>query len=226
MFACSFIHKTLLAAVILAALFSPTISKSEDFEVVSSSETSLEVMEGEIRVHLNQNGCAAGFEAACSPVLQRSEYISTKSYGHGDRVTYSWEIMVPESFTYNASGAYLRAARFLNKKEESIFNFLLDGKIGYDVGRKVCFGPEGFGKWHAVPVRVIWDSTKKKGLGDKTPGELRVLCNGTEILSHSGRPTIGDEDEVRIALGLAGSLNLADGDSVVVSFRNIKIETW
>ena len=226
MFACNFIHKALLAAVFLAAHFSPAISQEENFETVSSGETSLKVVGGEIRAHLNPNGCAAGFEAACSPVLQRSEYISTKSHKHGDRVIYSWEILVPKDFTYNASGAYLRAVRFLIGTEESIFNFLLDGKIGYDVGRKVCFGPEGFGKWHAIQVRVVWDSTKKKGLRDKTPGELRVLCDGIEVLSYSGRPNIGDKDEVRIALGLAGSLKLADGDSTTVSFRNIKIETW
>jgi hypothetical protein len=141
-------------------------------------------------------------------------------------VIYSWEILIPKGFIYNASGAYLRAVRFLIGKEDSIFNFLLDGKIGYDVGRKVCFSPEGFGKWHAIQVHVVWDSTKKKGLRDKTPGELRVLCDGTEVLSHSGRPNIGDKDEVRIALGLAGSSKLADGDRTAVSFRNIKIETW
>jgi len=226
MFACNSIHKALLAAVIVAAHFSPAISQEENFETVSSSEASLKVVGGEIQAYLNPTGCAAGFEAACSPVLQRSEYIATKPHRHGDRVIYSWEILVPKDFTYNASGAYLRAARFLIGKEDTIFNFLLDGKIGYDVGRKVCFGPEGFGKWHAIRVRVVWDSTKKKGIKDKTPGELRVFCDGIEVLSHSGRPNIGDKDEVRLALGLAGSSKLADGDSTAVSFRNVKIETW
>jgi hypothetical protein len=226
MFACNSIHKALLAVVMVTAHLSPAISQEEAFETVSSSEASLKVVGGEILAYLNPKGCAAGFEAACSPVLQRSEYISTKPRKHGDRVIYSWEILVPKDFTYNASGAYLSAVRFLIGKEDSIFNFLLDEKIGYDVGRKVCFGPEGFGKWHAIQVRVEWDSTKKKGLRDKTPGELRVLCDGIEVLSHSGRPNIGDKDEVRISLGLAGSLILADGDSTTVSFRNIKIETW
>ena len=226
MFAWNSIHKALLAAVMVTAHLSPAISQEETFEAISSSEASLKVVGGEIQAYLNPKGCAAGFEAACSPVLQRSEYISTKPHKHGDRVIYSWEIFVPKDFTYNASGAYLRAVRFLIGKEDSIFNFLLDGKIGYDVGRKVCFGPEGFGKWHAIQVRVVWDSTKKKGLSDKTPGELRVFCDGTEVLSHSGRPNIGDKDEVQIALGLAGSLKLADGDSATVSFRNINIETW
>ena len=226
MFAYNLIHKALLASVIIAAHLSPAISQEENFETISSSEASLKVVGGEIHAYLNPTGCAAGFEAACSPVLQRSEYILTKPRKHGDRVIYSWEILVPKDFTYNASGAYLRAVRFLIGKEDSIFNFLLDGKIGYNVGRKVCFGPEGFGKWHAIQVRVVWDSTKKKGLRDKTPGELRVFCDGTEVLSHSGRPNVGDKDEVRIALGLAGSSKLADGDRTAVSFRNIKIETW
>ena len=226
MFTSTVIHKTLSALVVLAALAWPTICQSEDFEIITPSETSLELIDGEIQANLNQNGCVVGFEAACSTVLQRSEYVSTTSHAHGDRVIYGWDIMVPESFTYNASGGYLRAARFLNRNEESVLSFLLDGKIGYDVGREVCFDPDGFGAWHTIEVRVVWDSTPKKGLRDKTPGEMHVFCDGTEVLLRSGRPTLGEGDEIRLALGLAGSLNLADGDSAAVSFRNVRIETW
>jgi hypothetical protein len=226
MFACKSIHKAVLAVAMVTAQLSPAIGQEETFETVSSSEASLKVVEGEIRAQLSPNGCAAAFEEACSSVLQRSEYVSTTLHKHSDRVIYSWEIMVPKDFTYNASGGYLRAARFLVGKERSIFNFLLDRKIGYDVGRKVCFGPEGFGKWHAIQVRVVWDSTKKKTLSEKTPGELQVLCDGVEVLSHSGRPNIADGDEVRIALGLAGSLILAEDDSTTVVFRKFKMTTW
>ena len=102
----------------------------------------------------------------------------------------------------------------------------MDGKIGYDIGRNVCFGPDDFGTWHSIEVRVVWDSTKKKGLKDKTPGEIHVQCDGTEVLTRSGRPNIDTDDEIRIALGLVGPVKLADGDIVAVSFRNLKIETW
>ena len=220
------IGKALLATVAIAALVCPAIGQEQKFEAVTSSETSLKVAGEEFRARLNQNGCAPGFEAACSAVLQRSEYISTISHRSGDSVIYSWEIKVPKDFRYAAPGAYLRAARFLIGHEDSIFNFLLDSHIGYDAGRNVCFGPDGFGEWHSIQVRVVWDSTKKKSLKDKTPGELRVLCDGDEILSSSGRPNIGENDEVRIALGLAGAVKLSAGDNAAVSFRNVSIEPW
>jgi hypothetical protein len=226
MLTCKLVQRSVLAAVMLVACISPVVSQEKSFETISPSETSLKVEAGEIQVYLDPKGCTPGFEAACSPVLQRSEYISTTSHKHGDRVTYSWEILVPKSFTYKATSAYLRAGRFVIGDQESIFNFLLDGEIGYEVDRNVCFGPEGFGKWHAIEVRVVWDATQKKTLSEKTPGKLRVVCDGVEVLSHAGRPTIGAKDEVRIALGLAGSASSANDDRTHVSIRNIKIETW
>ena len=221
-----FFYSVLLVPVIIAANVSSAVGQEDDFKAVSSSEGALKVAGGEIRARLSRNGCAAGFEAACSQALQRSEYVSNTSHKSGDRVIYRWEIFVPTEFNYKAPGAYLRAGRFLVGEGDSIFNFLLDGKIGYDVGRRLCFGPEGFGKWHTIQVRVRWDSTKKKSLGEKTPGDLHVSCDGDEVLAYSGRPNIADGDEVRMALGLAGALELVDGDQTSVAFRNIKIETW
>lgn len=227
MFAFDFIDKnTLGIAIFVAALAWPSVSQSGDFEAVSPDETSLEIVGGEVRARLSHNGCTAGFETACSPILQRSEYVSTSSQAHGDRIVYSWEILVPEDFAYNASGGYLRATRFLNRNGESLLSFILDGENGYNISRKTCFGPESFGMWHQIEVRVAWDSTKKNGFRDQTPGELSVLCDENEVLSRSGRPNIGAEDEVWIALGLAGSLVLADGDRAAVSIRNISVETW
>lgn len=221
-----FIHRALLVPVLIATSVVMATGQEVDFETVASSEDALKVDDGRIRARLSRNGCEAGFEAACSQALQRSEYVTKSSHKNGDRVVYSWEIFVPAEFKYKSPGAYLRAGRFLVGDGGSILNFLLDEKVGYDIGRKICFGPEGFGKWHSIQVRVRWDSTRKKNLRDKTPGELRVSCDGAEILALSGRPNISDEDEVRIALGLAGALELADGDQTSVSFRNIKIETW
>jgi hypothetical protein len=226
MLAFKFVKRSVLAAVIIATNFSPTVSQAESFETISMSESSLKVKAGEIQAYLDPKGCVPGFEAACSPVIQRSEYVSTTAHRHGDRVIYSWQILVPKSFTYKSTGAYLRAGRFLVGGQESIFNFLLDRETGYDADRKICFGPEGFGKWHNIEVRVVWDATRKKTLSEKTPGELRVVCDGVEVLSHSGRPTLGAEDKVRIALGLAGSAQSANAMNTHISIRNIKIETW
>ena len=72
---------------------------------------------------------------------------------------------------------------------------------------------------------VVWASTHTQDIKDKTPGELRVICDGAEVLLRSGRPNISAEQEAWFALGLAGSLELADGDNAKVLFRNISIET-
>ena len=203
----------------------PTWALAENFEIITPIETSFEVAEAEIRVELNQNGCAVGHEAACDLVYQRSEYVSTQSHKHGDTVTYSWEMKVPSDFIYNTSGGYLRTGRLLYGSGKSLYSFFLDMDTGYTINTKACFGPEGFGKWHTVEVRVAWDSTKKKNLKDKTPGEFIVLCDGVEVFSRSGRPNIiNTEEEVWFVLGLHGALQLADGDNAKVLFRNISIE--
>lgn len=213
---------------IVGLLFATTIPSAllaEDFEIIKPTESSFEVTETEIRVELSQNGCAVGYEAACSKdFFQRSEYVSTHSHKHGDRVIYSWEMFVPEDFSYNAIGHFLRAVRFLDGAGQSIFNFHLNTEFGYTVGQNTCIGLEGFGEWHLVQVHANWDSTKKKNIKDRTPGEIRVECDGVEVLSRSGRPNIGVEEEVWLALGLIGSTPLADGDNTKVLFRNVSIE--
>jgi hypothetical protein len=208
------------------ALTGPTLALAEDFEVITPTKSSLEVIENEIRVELSHYGCSDGHEIACknTNMTQRSEYVSTHSYRHGDRVNYSFEIYVDPDFTYNALGKYLRAVRFLNSSDHSIFNFTLGTESGYTANLKTCFGLEGFGEWHLVEVHVNWDSTRKKNIKHKTPGELRVICDGVEVLSRSGRPNIGVEEEVRLALGMYGALDLADGDNVKIRIRNVKAE--
>jgi hypothetical protein len=218
-------RSTHLAALVAFSLCWPLKSQSLDFDAHAPDSSSLEATEGVIRTRLNKNGCSVGYEDACSIVLQRSEFVSRASHKHGDKVTYRWELMVPDDFTYNAFGGYLRAVRFLNGSGESIFSFILDRESGYTVSRKTCFGPEGFGEWHRVAMQVSWDSTSKKSLKDKTPGELRVICDGVEVLSRSGRPNIGDDETARLTIGLAGSLKLADGDNAEVHFRNVAIES-
>lgn len=208
---------------LIAAFTWPTWALAESFEFIAPTETSIEVTEVGVRVELNQNGCAVGHEAACDEAYQRSEYVSTQSHKHGDRVTYSWEVMVPSDFSF--SRGYLRSGRLLYGSGKPIFSFFLDTESGYTVNTRACFGPEGFGEWHAVEVRVAWDSTKKKSFTDRTPGDLLVLCNGVEVYSQSGRPNIiSAEEEVWFALGLHGALKLADGDNAKVLFRNISIE--
>ena len=209
---------------LVVACIWPSWTLAQNFEIITPTETSFEVSEAEIRVGLSQDGCAVGHEAACDLLYQRSEYVSTQSHKHGDRVTYSWEMMVPSDFKYNTSGGYLRTARLVYGSGKSLLSFNLDMETGYSLNTKTCFGPEGFGEWHAIEVRVAWDSTKKKTLKDKTPGDLVVLCDGVELHSQSGRPNISADEEVWFALGLHGALNLADGDKAEVHFRNISIE--
>lgn len=208
------------------ALVLPGTGHAVEYDMFAPTRSALEVVDGDVHARLSQAGCEAGHQHACSPLLQRSEFVSRQSQRHGDKVTYSWDILVPESFTYHASGGYLRAVRLINKSGESVLNFILDGEIGYAVGRKTCFGPDGFGVWHSVQLQVAWDSTKRTSLKDETPGILRVICDGVEVLSRDGRPNIGPEEEVWFSFGLAGSLRLADGDNTETLYRNVMIEPW
>ena len=199
---------------------------ANEFNIVSPSETALTASDGLVTAQLSGEGCATGFEDACSATRQRVEYVSSSAHGHGERIAYKWEINVAENLTFNAIDKHLYATRFVTGDAKTVMQFYLGNDYGYEVNRKTCFGPEEFGKWHQIEVRVMWDATKRKGLKDKTPGEIQILCNGDEIFSKAGRPNIKASDEVSLALGLEGALKLADGDNVSVSFRNIEITSW
>lgn len=201
-------------------------SFAEEFSVIAPNETALSVADGLVTARLSAEGCAAGFEAACSETRQRIEYQSVTAHGHGDRVAYRWEINVAETLSFNATDSHLYATRFVTPDGKDVIKFYVGSDYGYEVNRKTCFGPETFGQWHQVEVRVAWDSTKKKNLKDKTPGEVQILCDGAEVFSAAGRPNIKPEDTIHLALGLEGALQLADGDDVSVSFRNIEVGSW
>ena len=215
----------IFVATALTVALTATASLANGFEIVAPSETSVQVQDGIVTTELSAVGCASGFETACTATRQRAEYQSTASHGHGDRMFYRWEVNVPRDNVLNAADNHLYATRFL-AGDKSVLQFIVGNDYGYEVNRKTCFGPESFGEWHQVEVRVMWDSTKKKGLKDKTPGEIHISCDGSEIFSRTGRPNIKVDDVVSIALGLEGALMLADGDKVSVSYRNIEVGTW
>ncbi|MDD9923110.1 MAG: hypothetical protein OXQ92_12660 [Boseongicola sp.] len=215
----------LFAAAIAALLFSTsTAAQVQDFSVIEPSPGYLKVTSGEIIARLRLGACEPGYEDACAQgaQLQRSEYLPSASHSHGETVTYRWEIFVPNDFVYETLSGDLRAGRFYNDSGEAILSFLLDGTSGLTVNRKTCFGPEGFGQWHQVEVKAVWDSTKKKGLKDKTPGAISISCDGVEVHSSSGRPTVGEGKSVWLALGLRGAMRLADGDNATAHFRNLE----
>jgi hypothetical protein len=217
-------YTALAAAALAAALSAP--AAAADFERIAPTETALDVVDGLVTARLSPDGCASGFEAACTATRQRAEFQAATPHVHGDRVSYRWEIMVPAGFTMNAVDKHLYATRFLTGEDSSVLQFYLGTDYGYEVNRKTCIAPEALGEWHQIEVRVVWDSTKKKGLKDKTPGEIRVLCDGTEVFAAAGRPNIKEGQDVRLALGLEGAIALAEGDDVAVSFRNIEIGAW
>jgi len=212
-------------AIVIASTL-PSPGQSFDYDLIYPMRDALIETNGEVNARLAQNGCDTEHELACNALLQRSELVARQSHAHGDKVIYTWEIMVPTEFRYNASGGYLRAVRFTDTSGEGVLNFILDSSKGYTVGRNVCFGPGEFGTWHAIRLEVFWDSTRRQNLRDKTPGHLRVLCDGVEVLTRSGRPNIGAEEEVRFSVGLAGALRLAADDYVEARFRNVVVESW
>jgi|GEM_PF-6546390 len=217
--------KAFLLATIMPAVMTTNAAKAEDFRIVAPTEAAMSVADGVVTARLNAGGCDAGFEPACTPMRQRAEYQSPGGHGHGDRVLYRWEVNVPRDNVLNAVDNHLYAVRFL-AGESAVLQFIVGNDYGYEVNRKTCFGPEGFGEWHQVEVRVAWDSTRRKGLKDVTPGEIHISCDGVEVFSKSGRPNIKADDVVTIAFGLEGALKLAEGDKVSVSYRNIEIGTW
>ncbi len=218
--------KVTILATLFPVLMAANSSHAGEFEIIGPNETALEVLDGLITARLSSDGCATGFESACSTTRQRIEYQSSSGHGHGNKVAYRWEIKVAKGMTFNAIDKHLYATRLVNGDGKSVMQFYLGNDYGYEVNRKTCFGPEEFGQWHVVEVRVKWDSTKKKSLGDKTPGEVHITCDGEEIYSKSGRPNIKVGDEIKLALGLEGTLKPAEGDAVSVSFRNIEIGSW
>lgn len=201
-------------------------AQSEDYEQLMPAPGMLEMADGAITARLNPAGCETGYEGACSVALplQRSEIVFPDAHQRGQSVTYRWDIMVPADFAYNATGGDLRAGRLIASTGASILGFMLESDNGYRVSGQSCFGPEGFGSWHSVEVNVVWDSTRRQSLSDRTPGQLRVSCDGQEILFRSGRPTIREDETARLALGLMGSVLLAEGDNVTVSFRDFSVE--
>ncbi|MDJ1014951.1 MAG: hypothetical protein QNJ35_00455, partial [Paracoccaceae bacterium] len=198
--------RTLAFLASALALCAANDALAQSFKVVEPSEGFLSVDDDEITARLRHGACDPGYEDACTEKsqLQSSEYLPTLSHAHGDTVTYRWEILVPEDFAYETVSGDLRAGRLYNDSGEAIQYFLLDGDSGLTINRKVCFDPEGFGEWHSIEVLAVWDSTKKKGFKDKTPGSIRVSCDGSEVHASSGRPTVGEGQSVWLALGLRG----------------------
>ena len=212
-------------AFFLPAATTAGIGLASDFQIIGPNETAMNIQDGVVTVRLSNDGCAAGFESACTSTRQRAEYQLTRDHKHGDRIAYRWQVNVPKDLTINASDVHLYAGRFLSGDKPTL-QFFVGHDYGYEISRKTCFGPEGFGEWHQVEVHIMWDSTKKKGLKDKTPGEIHVSCDGKEVYSKTGRPNIKPDDTINLALGLEGALKLADGDNVSVSYRNIEVGSW
>lgn len=215
----------LFHALPMAVLYASSVWANE-YEIVAPSDQTVILSNGEITAHLQANGCEPGHSEACSVTRQRADYVLSQKFGHGDRVSYSWEMKVSEPFIYNAVDIHLYPVRFLNNENEPVFRFFLGAKYGFEARRQMCFSPEEFGQWHKVEIRVVWDSTTRENLSHVTPGSIQVWCNGVETFSVSGRPNIQAGEEVQLALGLDASLTPAEGDRVSVTYRNVSISDW
>lgn len=210
----------------LISCLSIASAQAVEGSAIAPNAIALMAENGEIHSSLSLTGCDVGHEPACTPVRQRSEFVSDAEHQHGDRIRYKWDVLVPADLTYKATGGHLYATRFLSSDDSVVMKFDLDPEYGYEYSRKVCFGPEGFGEWHSVELRVVWDSTKKQGLSHKTPGEIHIFCDGVELFSRTGRPNLAEGHIVRPTFGLEGALPLAEGDNVSISYRNIEISDW
>jgi len=160
----------------------------------------------------------------CDRQRNRIEFSERSTAGAGDRRLYEWDIFIPSDFSYNASGGHLIAGQFHNQND-LLYSFALSNS-GYTFRGQDCVGPESFGAWHTVSVRVQYDTTRRQTLRDQTPGILVVECDGEVVVDASGRPNLSVGDEVTFRYGLYGAMNFPDTDNVSVSFRNVRISGW
>ncbi|KIN69836.1 Polysacc lyase domain containing protein [Sulfitobacter noctilucicola] len=168
---------------------------------------------------------AIGLTNDCSRNRQRSEMKTTKKVRHGARRIYSWDILVPTDFRSTASDDHLIVGQFHSGFAPSS-TFSLSQDTGYFVNGRTCFGPEEFGEWHSVVVRVFWHSQRKKNLKDKTPSVFEVWCDGELIWDRSGRPNIAKGDGVSFKYGLYHAMDFPEGDNVTVQFKNVTVTKW
>ena len=161
----------------------------------------------------------------CGRNRQRSEMKTNKKVGHGARRIYSWEILVPTDFKSTGLDDHLIVGQFHSGYAPSS-TFSLNQDTGYFVNGRVCFGPEGFGEWHSVVVRVFWHSQRKKNLKDKTPGIFEVWCDGKLIWDRSGRPNVAKGDGISFKYGLYHAMDFPEDDNVTVQFKNVTVTKW
>lgn len=221
--------KTLALGAGLAVALVPAMSSSlhaADFDLVSPRAITPVVEDrGVLTFELRDGDCISPANTACDKAFQRMEFVSRDAHRHGDRVRYRWEVFVPEDFAYESPAGHLKAGRLFHEDGSTIY-FLLDPKNGYDIDRATCFGPDAFGTWHTIEISVLFDSTRKRSIKDRTPGEIHVTCDGVEVLKREGRPNIPEGAAVHLGIGLHGGRNLGDADNVRVQYRNVAIEAW
>ncbi|MEP2530775.1 hypothetical protein [Shimia sp.] len=160
----------------------------------------------------------------CGRSRNRIEYYETSTSGAGDRRLYEWEIYIPEDFSYNANNARLTVGQF-ETGADMLYGFELNND-GYTFRAKECISAGDFGDWHSVSVRILYDSTPRKSLKDKTPGVFVVECDGEVIINTTGRPNLAEGGEIQFRYGLFGGMDILDTDNVSVSFRNVRISEW
>lgn len=161
----------------------------------------------------------------CDRRRQRSEMAMTRFAREGDQLIYLWEIFVPRDFESNATNDHLIVGQIHNGRGPTS-TFSLSNEAGYFINGHNCFGPEEFGSWQSIAVRVRWSSKPKRTLRDITPGIFEVWCNNERIWSLSGRPNIRPGDRHNFKYGLYHAKDFPESDNVTVRFRNVRVIRW
>ncbi|MDU8913427.1 hypothetical protein [Aestuariicoccus sp. MJ-SS9] len=187
---------------------------SERFQLLPGECSDLEYFSTELQA--NTSDCGRG--------RNRIEYFETTTAIAGDRRLYEWEILIPEDFSYNASGARLTAGQF-ETGTDMLYGFELNNE-GLTFRTRECISADEFGEWHRVSVRIQYDSTPRRSLKDRTPGVFVIECDDEVLTDTSGRPNMAEGGEVQFRYGLFGAMNIPATDNVTVSYRNVRISEW
>lgn len=105
----------------------------------------------------------------------------------GQSLEYAMEIFVPAGFRYGGGPnrrSLLEVAEWqrINTIKNHIHTLHLDSVKGLTFDDTRCIPPSAFGQWNSVKVQVKWSA------GDD--GFLRVICNGTPVVSFRGQTAI------------------------------------
>lgn len=128
-------------------------------------------------------------ESDCANGNLRSRIKAPKDARVGKEYEYSFEIYIPQSFTYpgdrtHPTGTRLEVAEWGRTKgiKNHVYEMKLDARRGLMFERETCVSPKDFGRWNRVTVTIKWSKGQD--------GYLVARCNGRVVLERRNTQTV------------------------------------